>query len=41
MTRSLFIDNLRLAGEEVAILLAQACGVSNVVIKLWIMTADA
>ena len=38
MTRSLFIENVRLSGISNACVLAEACGVSKAVIQLWSMS---
>ena len=38
MTRSLFMENVRLSGVGNAVVLAECCGVSRAVIQLWVMT---
>jgi hypothetical protein len=38
MTRSLFMENVRLSGVENAVALAIACGVSVGVVDLWVIT---
>ena len=38
MTRSLFVENVRMSGLGNAVMLAKACGVNAAVIQLWAMT---
>jgi len=38
MSRTLFVENVRLSGLESAIMLAEACGVKTAVINLWSIT---
>ena len=39
MTKSEFLTNARMAGVEVASMLARACGVPLAQVQLWIRTA--
>ncbi len=41
MTRSMFIENVRLGGIVNARLLAEACGVNTAVIQLWAISFKA
>lgn len=40
MTRTMFIENVKLSDTLTAVLLAEACGISKSIIDLWLLTID-